>query len=238
MPEKKSKDFIKILEKDVLDLRKSHSQKFLFEKQDFPNKYIDDYSPSKTKNTTKKQKATLEFSQEIKDPNNDSIDYRKFHDFILTSNHNITILNDLKDKVDMSLSPQKNILFESTSTTTYKKKILGNSLNKKFNKALKQSPFKVSSESYHVNLRECPKEKDNVSLEKKLSFSVNVKGVNQLHSRVFSNVKSTVLNENYSHINVKYNNSNTTNNKHSSIKDCQTMFNSKLFSDEYKKICK
>ena len=210
----------------------------LFDNQGSPNQIQDDYSPSKTKITSKKQKATLDFTQEFKDPINDSIDYRRFQDFVLTSNHNITILNDLKDKADLSLSPNKNILFESTSTTTYKKKVLGNSLNKKFNRGLKQSPFKASCESYHLNLRECPKEKDNLSLEKKLSCSVNVKGVAQLNLRMSSNVKNSVLHENFSQTNVKHNNSNTTHIKHSSIKEGPTMFNSKLFSDEYKKVSK
>ena len=94
------------------------------EKKEIEDK-IKEFSPiNKKKYSGKPNKLYLEITQEFKDYNVDSVDYTRFNDFVLTSNNNISIINEIKENNDHSSSPNKNKHFESTETTTYKKEIV------------------------------------------------------------------------------------------------------------------
>ena len=201
------------------------------EKKEIEDK-IKEFSPiNKKKFSGKPNKLYLEITQEFKDYNVDSVDYTRFNDFVLTSNNNISIINEIKENNDHSSSPNKNKHFESTETTTYKKKILGNSLNRKFKS--KATDEKIPNEFNHMNLIECQK-KDNDLSEKKLSSSVMVKNFNQLNSRLsnYNNINNNLndRSNNYSSnlklISICYNGP-----LHRKGSDAQSIFSSKLFSN-------
>ena len=169
-------------------------------------------------------------ANDFKDCNVGSLDYSKLKDFILTTNNNLSFINDIKE-IDQTSSPNKNVNFESTDNTTYRKKILGNSLNRKFNKSIKTKEIKPSNNICHLNLIECQKTNSNVSVDRKLSESLNLNNFNELHTKFSSKTQKLTNLMDESKENSILNKNNI---KEPKINKASGMFNSKLFSNVYK----